>query len=95
MGFFDFLRSPDINTGVAEYQETAGAVLLDVRTRQEYGQGHISGSKNLPLPEIGQAAHMIPKKDTPSFVDCLRVASIRQAAAQLGQIVYSNVKNFR
>ena len=32
MGFFDFLKSPDINQGVEECRNTAGAVLLDVRT---------------------------------------------------------------
>ena len=29
MGFFDFLKGPDINQGVKEYSTTDGAVLLD------------------------------------------------------------------
>ena len=45
MGFFDFLKGPDINQGVKEYSTTDGAVLLDVRTPDEYRQGHIPGSK--------------------------------------------------
>lgn len=93
MGFFDFLRVPDINAGVAEYYETAGAVLLDVRTGQEYREGHIPGSKNIPLQEIGRADYMIPKKDTPTFVHCLSGARSRQAAAQLSRMGYTNVKN--
>ena len=44
MGFFDFLKQPDINKGVMEYHKTNGAVLLDVRTPQEYREGHITGS---------------------------------------------------
>ena len=32
MGFFDFLKGPDIGQGVKDYQATPGAVLLDVRT---------------------------------------------------------------
>ena len=32
MGFFDFLRGPDIDAGLAQCQETPGALLLDVRT---------------------------------------------------------------
>ena len=39
MGFFDFLKGPDINQGVKEYSATDGAVLLDVRTPDEYRQG--------------------------------------------------------
>lgn len=45
MRFFDFLKGPDINQGVKEYSTTDGAVLLDVRTPDEYRQGHIPGSK--------------------------------------------------
>ena len=32
MGFFDFLKQPDIHQGVEEYNATPGVVLLDVRT---------------------------------------------------------------
>ena len=52
MGFFDFMKGPDINQGVKEYSATDGAVLLDVRTPDEYRQGHIPGSKNVPLQSI-------------------------------------------
>ena len=36
MGIFDFLKSADINQGIQEYKATEGAILLDVRDRQEY-----------------------------------------------------------
>ena len=39
MGFFDFLKQANINQGIEEYKRTAGAVLLDVRTPQEYQEG--------------------------------------------------------
>lgn len=53
MGLFNFFRNTaDINTGVAEYETTDGAVLLDVRTAEEYRGGHIDGSVNLPLDRI-------------------------------------------
>ena len=41
MGFFDLFKSPDINQGISRFQSVKGAVLLDVRTRGEYAQGHI------------------------------------------------------
>ena len=41
MGFFDLFKQSNINQGIEEYKMTAGAVLLDVRTLQEYQEGHI------------------------------------------------------
>ena len=93
MGFFDFLKGTDINQGVKEYRATDGAVLLDVRTPDEYRQGHIPGSKNVPLQSIGKVADMIDNKAAPIFVHCLSGARSRQAAAVLQQMGYSDVKN--
>ena len=93
MGFFDFLKGPDINQGVKEYNATDGAVLLDVRTPDEYRQGHIPESKNVPLQSIDKVTVMINNKATPIFVHCLSGARSRQAAAVLQQMGYSNVKN--
>ena len=36
MGFFDLFKQPDINKGIEDYTADAGAVLLDVRTPEEY-----------------------------------------------------------
>lgn len=93
MGFFDFLKGPDIGEGVREYNATPGAVLLDVRTPEEYREGHIPGSKNVPLQSIDKVTVMINNKATPIFVHCLSGARSRQAAAILQQMGYTNVKN--
>jgi len=53
MGFFDLFRGPDINQGLKEFQSATDAVLLDVRTPQEYSEGHLPESKNIPLQTIG------------------------------------------
>ena len=42
MGFFDFLKQPDINRGIQEFMNMEGAVLLDVRTPQEYREGPVA-----------------------------------------------------
>ena len=34
MSFLDFLKGPNINEGVKEFERTPGAVLLDVRMPQ-------------------------------------------------------------
>lgn len=82
MRFFDFLKGPDINQGVKEYSTTDGAVLLDVRTPDEYRQGHIPGSKNVPLQSIDKVAGMIDNKATPIFVHCLSGARSRQPVTE-------------
>ena len=93
MGLFDFLKPPDISQGVREFQSTPGAVLLDVRTPEEYRGGHVPGSKNVPLTAIGDIASVIGGKDTPLFVYCYSGARSRQAAGALRRMGYSNVKN--
>ena len=93
MGFFDFIRSPDINEGVKQYQSTPNAVLLDVRTAEEYRKGHIPGSKNIPLQSIETVLSAVRDKNTPVFVHCLSGSRSRQAASILGSMGYTNVKN--
>ena len=45
MGFFDLFKQSNISQGIEEYKRTDDAVLLDVRTPQEYQEGHIPESK--------------------------------------------------
>ena len=79
MGFFDLFRQPDINQGVEEYRAVPQAILLDVRTPEEYRGGHIPGSKNLPLQQIEKIESIAEKKETPLFVYCQSGARSRQA----------------
>ena len=93
MGLFDFLRGPDINAGVRQYQQTPGAVLLDVRTPEEFRQGRIPGSRNMPLGDPGRLAELPPDRTTPLFLYCLSGARSAQATAQLRRMGYENVTN--
>lgn len=93
MGFFDFFKQADINQGVKEYTATPGAVLLDVRTSEEYRGGHIPGSKNVPLQAIDNVASVAENKDTALFVYCYSGARSRKAAGLLQCMGYTNVNN--
>ena len=93
MGIFDFLRQPDINQGVKESKTVSGAVLLDVRTPQEYSEGHVPGSKNVPLQTLDKVASVAGNKDAALFVYCYSGARSRQAMRQLQHLGYSNVSN--
>ena len=93
MSIFDFFKQPDINKGLKEYAETKNAVLLDVRTPQEYGEGHIPGSKNVPLQTLDKVRSVVENKDAELFVYCYSGARSKQATVVLGQMGYTNVRN--
>ena len=93
MGFFDFFKQPDINQGIKEYTATPGAVLLDVRTSEEYRGGHIPGSKNVPLQVIDKVVSVVENKDTMLYVYCQSGARSRQATRILQGMGYTNVNN--
>ena len=80
MGLFDFWKMPDINQGVEECRKAGNAVLLDVRTPEEYREGHIPGSKNVPLQIL-------------VFVYCHSGGRSHQAVEFLRKMGYTNVKN--
>ena len=93
MGFFDFLKGPDINQGIQEYSAAPTAVLLDVRTPQEYQEGHIPGSVNVPLQDLGGSGDLPAGRATPLFIYCHSGARGRQAAELLVRMGYTSVKN--
>ena len=93
MSFFSFLKQPDINQAVQEFSDIPGAVLLDVRTRQEYREGHIPKSVNLPLQSLDNVDEIIENENVPIFVYCHSGSRSRQAEAILRQMGYNHVKN--
>ena len=93
MGIFDFIRQPDINEGVKAFQAAEGAVLLDVRTPQEYREGHIPGSRNVPLQQLDKLDSVVENIDTVLYVYCQSGARSRRAAGILRHMGYPNVLN--
>ena len=93
MGIFDFFKQPDINQGVQEYKNATGAVLLDVRTPQEYRDGHIPGSQNVPLQQLDNVEEVTENKDSVLYVYCHSGARSRQAVSLLKHMGYTNVHN--
>ena len=95
MGFFDFLKQPDINKGVMEYRNTDGAVLLDVRTPQEYREGHIPGAINVANETIGtDEIPELPDKDQLILVYCRSGNRSKQASEKLVALGYTNIVEF-
>lgn len=93
MIFFGLFNKVDINEGVKNFEGTSGAILLDVRTAEEYREGHIAKSINIPLQNIRKIEGMSLNKNTPIFVHCLSGARSSQATASLKGMGFTKVTN--
>lgn len=88
---FSLFTKKDINMGVEKWKNTPGAVLLDVRTEEEYAEYHIKGSINVPLDNLEHTEQQIPDKSTTVFVHCLSGGRSARATAYLKAKGYGNV----
>lgn len=68
------------------------AVIIDVRERREYENGHIKNSKNIPLSELRERVNEIPK-DAPVYLHCRTGQRSYNATLALQNLGYTNVYN--
>ncbi|WP_252231933.1 FAD-dependent oxidoreductase [Clostridium sp. ZBS15] len=68
------------------------AVIIDVRERREYENGHIKNSKNIPLSELRERVDEIPK-DAPVYLHCRTGQRSYNATLALQNLGYTNVYN--
>lgn len=61
------------------------AVIVDVRTAEEFASGHIEGSRNIPLDSIAAKVSEIKKWNQPVIVCCRSGMRSGQAASLLKQ----------
>ena len=72
-----------------------GCIILDVRTREEYDQGHIPGAVLIPDTEIeAKAADLLPDKDQLILVYCRSGRRSELAAQSLADLGYTNIREF-
>ena len=69
------------------------AVLLDVRSTDEFCSGHIPGAINIPLNNIADVKRTITDHDLPIYVYCLRGTRSRSAVTAMKDFGYTNVKS--
>ena len=93
MGIFDLLNGPDINEGIKQYQADERGVLIDAREANEYADGHIGGSINLPLSRFMEAETMFEDKSVPIYVYCHSGARSKRMAAGLTKLGFKKVVN--
>ncbi|MBQ9057993.1 MAG: rhodanese-like domain-containing protein [Atopobiaceae bacterium] len=81
----------DINAKVDEARQDDNAILLDVRTREEYNAGHIEGAVCIPLDQISKAARLYGNKSL--YVYCASGSRSAQAVSMLKQAGVQQVEN--
>ena len=84
MGLLDFLGFGNKSNSIQEFKDK-GAIVIDVRSQGEFAGGHIKGSKNIPLNEIGSKINDIKKLNKPVIACCASGMRSSQATSILKQ----------
>ena len=72
-----------------------GYIILDVRTEEEFAEGHIEGAILIPDHEIGEKAeNVLTNKDQLILVYCRSGRRSKNAANELATLGYTNIKEF-
>ena len=72
-----------------------GYIILDVRTQEEYDEGHIPGAIVISHEEIKEKAEeVLPDKDQLILVYCRSGRRSKIAAEALAELGYTNIKEF-
>lgn len=65
-------------------------LLVDLRSREEYGRGHLKGARNIPYEELGDRYEELPK-DRLLVCYCSRGAQSMRACGRLCHMGYRTV----
>ncbi len=75
--------------------EDPGVVILDVRTKEEFGEGHIKGAICVPNEAIGDTApEELPDKTQTILVYCRSGRRSKLAAQKLADLGYTDIREF-
>ena len=88
------MEQPDITMEELKKLEKEGAILLDVRSPQEYKEGHLNGAISLPEYEIKENVETILKnKKEIIIVYCSSGSRSKKAQKELIEMGYETVHN--
>ncbi|WP_445455445.1 rhodanese-like domain-containing protein [Flavobacterium sp. HNIBRBA15423] len=84
MGLLDMLGFGNKTNEIKEFVAN-GAIILDVRTPEEFKEGHINGSKNIALNSLNGKIAEIKKWNKPIIACCRSGMRSAQATSLLKQ----------
>lgn len=77
-------------------KEKEGAILIDVRTRQEFSEGHLEGAILVPYYDIySKIKNITQDKEQAIILYCKNGGRSLRAYAILHQLGYSNIYNLK
>ncbi len=79
-------------SGIVKQKIEAGAVIIDVRTPEEFRDGAYPGARNIPVGTLGARLGEIPK-DKPVVLYCASGARSASAARTMKQAGFADVIN--
>ena len=92
--FFRHMETYDITIQELKNKQNKGALVIDVRSSQEYNEGHISGAINIPEYEINSEINKILKdKEREIVLYCTIGIRSKNAYNKLIKLGYKNVYN--
>ena len=92
--YYRGLQSGDITIEELKNKMSQGAILIDVRSRQEYQEGHLTGAINIPEYEIIKSIEKeIPKKNQLIIIYCQYGGRSRNVYKMMKKLGYTNVYN--
>ena len=83
MGIFDFIFG--IKKGKIKEFKEKGAIILDVRTKREWDNGHIENAKHIPLDDLKNHVSKLQKMGKPIITCCASGGRSAKAAEFLNQ----------
>lgn len=88
--------SVDVETLKKALDAKSDVVILDVRTHEEYGRGHIKDSINIPISDlVEKVENILTDKNKKIYVYCLSGARSERASEELVRLGFGNVYNVR
>ena len=88
-------RRISLDEAVAMMRDKRNYIILDVRTPEEYAEGHIPGAINVPNEEIGTTEIAeLPDKSQLILVYCRSGRRSKEASEKLVGLGYTNIVEF-
>lgn len=90
MGIFDRFKVLTVNDAINESRTDKNAVLIDIRAKDVYKRGYISGSINIPMTQLELIEKRVPDKEKKIYIVGSYDNEPKKAAKKLKKMGYEN-----